>query len=451
MTPPVRVLRAVPAPHPAGPEPAPVDGAEVLDEIGAFVSRFNAFPHEHCAPMLALWYAHTHAAQHFYVTPRLILDSPEPGSGKTRALEVAQYLVKRPEMTLNASAAAIFRLVSFGPITLLFDEVDAIFNPKNGGTNEDLRALLNAGYKRTATIPRCVGDAKAMRVERFQVYAPVALAGLAGNMPDTITTRAITVHLRRRAPDETVEPFKECRVAAEAAPLREALAEWVDAVGGDQLTEAEPAMPDGVEDRAAEIWEPLLAVADAAGGHWPDTARAACTHFVGQSHDRAASFGTRLLADLRVLFTTAGTDRMRTPDILTALHGLEESPWGDLYGKPLDARRLARELARYGVTPGTFREGATTAKGYQTSGPTGLADAWRRYLPAPGTGPPAVLGNCGDNGNTAGQPVTATDRVTDVAVTPNPSVTPSPGPLPLLPQLPHPPAPRVADETRETR
>jgi len=444
MTPPARVLRAVPAPTPEPPTPAaPVDGAAVLDEIGAFVARFNAFPHPHCAPMLALWYAHTHAAQHFYITPRLILDSPEPGSGKTRVLEVAQYLVKRPEMTLNATAAAIFRLVSFGPITLLFDEVDAIFNPKNSGNNEDLRALLNAGYKRTATIPRCVGDAKTMRVERFRVYAPVALAGLAGNMPDTITTRAITIHLRRRAPDETVEPFRERDVLRQATPLRDQLAAWVDTIG-DQLADAAPAMPHGVEDRPAEIWEPLLAVADAAGGHWPHTARAACTHFVAQSRDRAASVGTRLLADLRALFTTAGTDRMRTPDILTALHRLDEAPWGDLYGKPLDARRLARELARYGVTPGTFRDHTTTAKGYQTSGPTGLADAWRRYLPA-------LPGNSGHSGNTAGQPVTATSHVTDVAVTPDSSVTPSPGPLPLLPQLPHPPAPRVADETRETR
>jgi hypothetical protein len=64
-------------------------GHEVLDRVYAFASRFNIFPSEHCPPMLALWYAHTHAADHFYVTPRLILSSVEPGSGKTRVLEVA--------------------------------------------------------------------------------------------------------------------------------------------------------------------------------------------------------------------------------------------------------------------------------------------------------------------------------------------------------------------------
>lgn len=108
-------------------------GYEVLDTVCAFLSRFSVFPDQHCAPTLALWYAHTHAVDQFYVTPRLVLDSAEPGSGKTRVLEVAQHLVAVPEMTISATTAALFRLVSMGPITILFDEVDVIFNPKNGG------------------------------------------------------------------------------------------------------------------------------------------------------------------------------------------------------------------------------------------------------------------------------------------------------------------------------
>ena len=253
-------------------------GHEVLDDVAAFIARFSVFPSEHCAPTLALWYAHTHASEQFYVTPRLILDSAEPGSGKTRVLEVAQYLVRAPEMTISATPAALFRLVSMGPITILFDEVDVIFNPKNGGNNEDLRGLLNAGYKRSATIARCVGDTKTMKVERFPVYAPAALAGIAGAMPATITTRAITIHMRRRRADEPVEPFRERQVARQAQPLREQLATWIDSIG-TRLGDTQPTMPEGVTDRPAEIWEPLLAIADTAGGHWPHTARAACRHF----------------------------------------------------------------------------------------------------------------------------------------------------------------------------
>ncbi len=389
------------------PPPGARAGHEVLDEVTEFAARFSAFPSAHCAPTLALWYAHTHAADRFYVTPRLILDSAEPESGKTRVLEVAQYLVAAPEMTISATTAALFRLVREGPITILFDEVDAIFHPKNGGNNEDLRGLLNAGYKRSATVARCVGDASRMKVERFPVYAPAALAGIAGRMPATITTRAITIHMRRRRPDEHVHPFHERTVARQARPIRAALAAWIDSEA-DRIGDTQPPMPPGVADRAAEIWEPLLAIADTAGGHWPDTARAACRHFTLEVGTQATSLGVKLLRDLRDLFTRAGTDRMRTTDILAALTGLEESPWADLYGKPLDARRLAKELGRYGVEPGPFKDNTNNVvKGYQTGGPHGLTDAWDRYA----TDQPITAG-CLDPAS-----------VTDPAVTTHPAVT----------------------------
>jgi hypothetical protein len=225
-------------------------------------------------------------------------------------------------------------------------------------------------------------------------------------MPATITTRAITIHMRRRRTDEPVQPFRERHVASRAQPLREQLAIWIDSVGA-QLSDAQPDMPEGVTDRPAEIWEPLLAIADTAGGHWPQTARIACRHFVLDSGPQMTSPGVRLLADLREIFTHAGTGRLRTTDILTALCDLDEAPWGDLDGKPLDARRLARELDRYGVKPTPFKENSKTVKGYQTTGPHGLADAWDRYLPPPH---PIAIGNSGNRGNPAGQPVTDPTR-----------------------------------------
>ncbi|MGW4488864.1 DUF3631 domain-containing protein [Amycolatopsis sp. NPDC004368] len=402
-----------------------VPGYEVLDRVRDFVLRFNAFPSEHCAPMLALWYAHTHAVDHFYVTPRLILSSVEPGSGKTRVLEVAQHLVRAPEMTISATTAALFRMVNDGPITILFDEVDTIFNPKNGGNNEDLRGLLNAGYKRSATIARCVGDARAMKVQRFPVYAPAALAGIAGNMPDTITTRAITIHMRRRRADEEVEEFWEEDVEAEAVPLREQLAAWIGTVT-DKVSRGRPDMPDGVRDRSAEIWRPLIAIADAAGDHWPDTARAACSHFVAAAGvDRnGGGLRIRLLADLRELFTARGVTELPTAEILTALCELDEAPWGDLdgHGKVLDSRRLAKELEPYGIRSKNVRmPGGKVPKGYRVDGDGGLADAWSRYLPASATSAtaatPQVTG------------VADTEAVADASATPASTGPPAPAEL----------------------
>jgi hypothetical protein len=392
---------------PTAPRRPPRAGHDVLDDVTALVRRFSAFPSQHCAPTLALWYAHTHIADRLYVTPRLILDSAEPGSGKTRVLEVAQYLVAAPEMTVSASRAALFRLVADGPITVLFDEVDTIFT-KSGGGNEDLRAMLNAGYKRSATIPRY--DSKTRNVRRFPVYTPAALAGIAGGMPDTITTRAITIHMRRRRPDEHVEPFRERLVEQQAQPIRAALSEWL-AIVADEVADAAPTMPDGVADRAAEIWEPLIAIADAAGGHWPTTARKACAHFVLTRLPSADSIGIQLLSDMRDIFTAANVDRMASREILAHLLTLEDSLWADLPDKPLDARRLSRELGQYGLRPVTFDAKTGKAKGYVsfvTSGKqaqVGLADAWTRYLPAPR--------NTATCGNNAGQTVTGTQCVSN--------------------------------------
>jgi hypothetical protein len=285
-------------------------------------------------------------------------------------------------MTFSATTAALFRMVNDGPITILFDEVDTIFGSKNGGNNEDLRGLLNAGYKRGATVARCVGDAKAMKVQRFPVFAPAALAGIAGNMPDTITTRAITIHMKRRRDDEEVDEFWEEEVETEAAPLRDALAAWVESVT-DKISRGRPTMPQGVRDRSAEIWRPLIAIGDAAGGHWPDTARAACLHFVEVANTDRNGGGQRLqlLSDLRDLFGARDTDKLTTADILTALCELDEAPWADLDGKPLDSRRLAGFLKPYGVLSKDIKfPGGGVAKGYRATGPGGLADAWQRYL-----------------------------------------------------------------------
>lgn len=143
-------LRAVPTAQPA-------PGHVVLDQVRDFVKRFSVFPDEHCAPTLALWYAHTWVADAFYTTPRLVLSSPEAGSGKTRVLEIAQHLTREPEMTAGGSAAALVRMVAAGPISILMDEVDTVFGTGGAG-NEEVRQMLNLGYKRTATIPKTKGD-----------------------------------------------------------------------------------------------------------------------------------------------------------------------------------------------------------------------------------------------------------------------------------------------------
>lgn len=411
-----------------------LDGAVVLDEAEMFMGQYLHMPTPHALTVLTLWAAHTWATKAFYVTPRLVLDSPEPGSGKTRVLELLALLCHGGKLTLSTTTAALYRRIAAAegdPPTILQDEADAIWGRNATPQAEDLRALFNAGYKAGATVDRCEGDSKKMKVVEFPVFAPVALAGLAGKMPATITTRAVTIHMRRRAPGEHVAEFRERDANNHASPLRDALAAWVNA-HRSELADARPTLPKGVRDRPAEVWEALVAVADIAGGQWPDKARAACKHFVLDSDAEELSLGARLLRDVRDQF--AGHEAMWSADLIAGLIASDESEWADLYGKPLDQRRLAREMKRYGVKSDSVRIGGTTKKGYRVDGPEGLAQAWERYLPSPkpsvsGTsvaaGTSQVRGVPDENGvrnvrntvpdernkrNTNGTPKTATDQ-----------------------------------------
>jgi hypothetical protein len=172
-------------------------------------------------------------------------------------------------------------------------------------------------------------------------------------------------------------------------------------------------MPPGVEDRAADVWEPLLAIADGAGGDWPRIAREAAVTFVTEARDTPATLGVRLLADIRASF--GDDEHMATTVLLDTLNGMEEAPWGDLRGKPLDARKLARMLHPYGIKPQTIRRASGTAKGYRRED---LSDAWERYLSlSSAEGVTSVTGGTakadGPDGN-AGDHVPDVTDVTDV-------------------------------------
>lgn len=364
---------------------ATTDGAALLNEVEQFHRRFNVFPLDAAYVAVALWDAHAHLLDCFDSTPRLAFLSPEPGSGKSRALEIVETLVPQPMVAVNASAAALFRAVSGaeGRPTILFDEIDTVFGPK-AGDNEELRGFLNAGHRRSGVTYRCVGDGGNQSVQAFPSYAGVAVAGL-GSLPDTILTRSVIIRMRRRARNEKVQPFRQRIHTKEGNVLRDRLAQWADSVR-DLVDGVFPDMPDEVTDRPADVWEPLIAVADAAGGDWPERARAACVELVNAAKaDDKGSTGIRLLTDLRDQ-VLSGIDRLPTVAVLERLHSLDEAPWADMGGKPLDARGLSKLLREYmtadnkPIAARNIKTGAGVLKGYYAAD---LADAWARYCPPP--------------------------------------------------------------------
>jgi len=371
-----------------GPEIAAEAGAALLDDVRSFLCRFISYPSEHAAIAHTLWIAHTHLMSAWESTARLAFLSPEPGSGKTRALEVTELVVPNPISTMNATSPYLFRRCGNqddGTPTILFDEVDALFGPK-AKENEDIRAFINSGHRRGATFGRCVVRGKIIETEEIESYAAVALAGL-GWLPDTIMSRSVVIRMRRRAPDEHVEAFRHRVHAPVGKDLCRRLAAWAGTVV-DAAEQARPDMPIGVEDRNADMWEPLLAVADLARGKWPDLARKAAVALIAASRETPNSLNLLLLSDLRTVFEDnkeavgrAVPEGLSTKAILAVLVALEDAPWRDLKGKPLDANGLAVRLRHYEVRSQNLRPDGTDrsqCKGYHLAD---LADLWRRYLP----------------------------------------------------------------------
>lgn len=358
--------------HPDGERAT--DTARILDQVDALLSRYVAFPSDEARWAVAAWVMHAWVVDAFDSTPRLALLSPEKGSGKTRTLEVVELVVPKPMHTVNISAAALFRMIEQGPVTLLLDEADTYLGFKVSKEHEDLRGLVNAGHRRGAVAFRCELGGKNPVVKEFPAFAPVALAGI-GDLPDTILDRSVVVAMRRRSANEVVAPFRRRNADREVADLVDWL-QWWATENLDVLTDAEPVMPPGITDRPADVWEPLVIIGDHASGVWSDRLRRAAVVLNQARQERDPSLGVQLLSDCRDLF--ADRDRFSTDELLERLVAIDERPWGDLRGKPLDARGLARRLRPFDVRPGDHRFGETTRKGYLRSD---FHDAWSRYLP----------------------------------------------------------------------
>jgi hypothetical protein len=351
-----------------------VDGEAALDDVEKFIRRFVSYPSEAAFVAHTLWIAHTWLMDKWDSTPRIAFLSPEPGSGKSRALEVTEPLVPRAVHAVNTTPAYLFRKVSDvnGPPTILYDEIDTVFGPR-AKDNEEVRGMLNAGHRRGGTAGRCVIRGKIIETEELPAYCAVALAGL-DDLPDTLMTRSVIVRMRRRAPNEKIESWRMRINGAEAEPIARQLELWAL---GIQTIAKWPAMPDRVEDRNADVWEPLLAVADLVGGNWPRRAREAAVAFVASAEDRKGSLGVQLLADLKSVFN--GCESLPTAVVIEKLLALPESAWGDLRGKPLDPRGLSIRLRKYEVKPKQLRIGEKNIRGYERAD---LEDPWIRYLPA---------------------------------------------------------------------
>lgn len=352
-------------------EPAedPVDGFEMLNAITAKILCYMAMPFD-LALTAALWAIFTHLHDTFWISPILAITSPEKRCGKTQLLTLLQGLTTRPLPSANLTPASLFRVVEVFKPTLLIDEADTFIRKDDDG----LRGILNSGHLRaSAQIVRTVGEDHEPRL--FSTWAPKAIACIR-QLPDTLEDRSIILRLRRRAPGDTITDFPSDRIHGELEPLRRQIARWaLDNKEGLRY----PDVPDGLNDRARDNWKPLLAIADLIGQGTGALARkAALTFSGGTSEERPNS--ELLLGDIRDLFDSKHTDRLKSEDIIEALVVMEEKPWPE-WGRtkrPMTKVAMARQLKRFGIKPKMIRIGDKTVRGYDRKW---FEDAFARYIP----------------------------------------------------------------------
>jgi len=351
------------------------DGADLLDALRKTLTKYVVLPSAEATDAVVLWIAATHGLEAFEHATRLAIHSPIRRCGKSRLEEILEALVHSAIPTTNISVPALFRMIERAsqPPTLILDEVDRLLgSAKKDEDNRELIAILNNGFRPGHPTYRCVGPSQTPTP--FSNYAMVALAGI-GRMPDTIEDRAINITMRRRLPGEPISKF---RLRTDLPPLhvlRGRLSDWVASVMkelGDPVAD----IPDELEDRAQDAWEPMLAIADAAGGHWPERARTAAKKLTGDVVDNDdENLDVRILSDVRSIFEgQTGVTFVSSAELLTELRKLEESPWSDL---DLTSRKLAYRLGKFGVKPD--RNKAQTSRGYHLHD---LGDAFHRYLPS---------------------------------------------------------------------
>jgi len=355
-----------PSSAPAIPRPNVIDGAE------KFIRRFCILPDAAYLPV-ALWAVATHVSDTFDTFPYIALLSPAKRCGKTRVLEVFELLCAKSWRGTSPTSAALFRMMGDMP-TLLLDEVEALGNSKPSESAQAVLAILNAGHRKGATVPRC--DGPNHQVVPFPVYGPKAFAAI-GTLPGTLADRCIHITMQRKAPSQSVDRFLQARAKADARPVRELLTEWAK-MYQESVRQIYENMDDlkFLSDRDADLWMPLFAVCTVAA---PEQLGELQRCAVVLSRAKAAgdledSPPLKLLADVRRVWPR-GAAHITTAELLTALKAIGESPWAE---PELTARRIAVMLRPFGAEPRQIRAGTVTLKGYVRAS---LQDAFSRYLP----------------------------------------------------------------------
>jgi len=354
---------------------AAINTASLLDDIVAFIRSYIFLPPA-AAFILALFVLHEHALDAFETTPYILISSAEKRSGKSHLLDVLKLLLARPWKTVRVTASQVVREIGANHSTLMLDEADTVFGTKGDSDPgvPALRGVIDAAFEKDGEASVNVPSGNGWKVLRLRVFSSMVFASIhQRSVPDTVRDRGIAIRLTRKTREEKVKRFYRREVKPLAAALRGRVAAWGKA-HVEELSTARPAVVDALEDRAFDVVEPLLAIADLAGGVWPARALDAIKDLLLGDVVRNDSLGVCLLSDIRRVrddMRERGddpSDRIFSETLVKSLCELEEpaADWSVLrHGKPITMNWLAKMLSEYreyGIKSEQLRIGAVTGK-----------------------------------------------------------------------------------------
>jgi putative DNA primase/helicase len=352
-----------------------VIGAELLDELAATYKRHVGLP-TRGEEAAALWTLHAHCHDAADISPRFGITSSSPECGKSTLLRLIGDLVPRRLTASNITAAATFRAIEKWHPTLLIDEADTFLRD-----NDELRGVLNSSHSRSeAFVVRTTGDDYEPTI--FSTWCPLVIA-MIGSLPATLASRAIHIELQRLAKGEHVKPYRR---AGPYTDLARKCARWA-ADNVEALRDADPNM-EGIVNRAADNWRPLVAIADLAGDPWGGpTGKAREAILTLNQVDAGQTTAIVLLSDIRdILIELGEDDRVSSAELAKKLGEMEGRPWPEFgrSSKPITTNAIARLLKPFHVAPTKIRisnpvDGLSeTVQGYYVEP---LQAVFDRYLP----------------------------------------------------------------------
>jgi hypothetical protein len=355
----------------------PVDGGALLQDLRNHFKRYVVLPKQ-ADVVLALWVLHTWVFDCFDITPYLAITSPTKRCGKTVLMTMLYWLCRRAKKNDHMSKASIYRSVETEQSTLILDEVGWVLDLK-----DERQGILCGGFELLGHVEICEGEGANIVVRRYRTFGPKAF-GLIGKLTPTLMDRSIEILMQRKTKQDKVERLRRGDNAAHVE-LRQRQLRWASD-NRQALSAVTPKLPDGLNDREFDIWEPLFAIAEHVGGEWPKLAHEAAIALSG-GDNATEEKGIELLSNISVeagRVAKDGFSAVTTKTLLAALNGNPEWSWATYNFKSSDKVLTERQLANllkpfkvFSDKVQTSETGLAQARGYRLKD---FEEAFERYL-----------------------------------------------------------------------